>query len=108
MRKLAPGALGRLFAAGQRDLPPRAYWSPAQRAAAAAASPFAGSAADAADRLQFLIDEAVAMRMEADVRWARSCRAASTARPSFAAMEKDRAARAVRSFCVRLPRWRAR
>lgn len=66
MRKLAPGTFLDV-SAGEREGVCRAYWSAPECAAASAAAPFQGTIADAADTLQGLVDDAVAMRMEADV-----------------------------------------
>lgn len=46
---------------------PISYWSPAERATAAAAEPFVGDLGAAAEALQALFDDAVAIRMIADV-----------------------------------------
>lgn len=46
---------------------PAPYWCARERAEAAALRPFCGSYADAAEALDGLIEEAVAMRLEADV-----------------------------------------
>ncbi|HZT51793.1 MAG TPA: asparagine synthase (glutamine-hydrolyzing), partial [Stellaceae bacterium] len=65
IRKLPPGHW--LEFADARESAARPYWSAPERAAAAAAAPFAGGAAAASEALQALVDEAVALRMEADV-----------------------------------------
>jgi asparagine synthase (glutamine-hydrolysing) len=65
MRKLPPGCC--LEIANGEESAPRAYWSAPERAAAAAEAPYSGSPEDAAEALQALVDDAVALRMEADV-----------------------------------------
>jgi asparagine synthase (glutamine-hydrolysing) len=66
MRKLAPGC--RLAIGPDGGGEPVPYWSATAHAAAAAASPFTRDAGAAGEALQALIDDAVALRMEADVR----------------------------------------
>ncbi len=66
VRKLFPGHCAEMSAA-RRELDGAPYWSATERAAAAAATPFRGSFDEAAERLQALLDDAVAIRMEADV-----------------------------------------
>lgn len=66
IKKLPPGCYVSISAAGEREAC-RAYWSAEAQAARAAALPFAGTLAGAAERLETLIDESVALRMEADV-----------------------------------------
>jgi asparagine synthase (glutamine-hydrolysing) len=70
IRKLSPGHILQLDAgrAGPDHMPePRAYWSAASVARAAAAEPFRGSAAEAEAQLDSLLRDAVALRLEADV-----------------------------------------
>jgi len=64
-RKLPPGAYLSVGSAG--DDAPLSYWSAPERAAAAAATPFSGTADAATQTLQALVDDAVALRLEADV-----------------------------------------
>jgi asparagine synthase (glutamine-hydrolysing) len=64
--KLPPGSYVAIGADGVAAVP-KSYWSAQERAAGAAARPFAGDLAAAADRLEALIDDAVGVRMEADV-----------------------------------------
>ncbi len=66
MRKLPPGCMIEIAPDGSGA--PRPYWSATACAAEAAASPFAHGAGEAAEALQALVDDAVAMRMEADVK----------------------------------------
>jgi asparagine synthase (glutamine-hydrolysing) len=65
VRKLPPGCS--VAISDPSDDAPRAYWSAPERAAAAAAAAFSGSAEAATEALQALVDDAVALRMEADV-----------------------------------------
>jgi asparagine synthase (glutamine-hydrolysing) len=65
LRKLPPGCF--LESAGGAEAAPQPYWSAPEHAAAAAAAPFSGSEETAVEALQALVDDAVAMRLEADV-----------------------------------------
>ena len=70
VRKLPAGHLLRLDAAAMRadELPaPRSWWSALDAQRAAITRGFAGSEADALDRLDVLLRDATALRMEADV-----------------------------------------
>lgn len=98
LRKLPPGAFVEI-AATRRDAPCRAYWSAPQRAAAAAAAPFPGTLSDATDALQKLVDDAVAMRMEADVPLGVFLSGGIDSSTIVAAMQAARRG-AARSFCV--------
>jgi asparagine synthase (glutamine-hydrolysing) len=101
MRKLAPGTVLEV-SADARDGICRAYWSAPERAAASAAAPFRGTVEDAADTLQALVDDAVAMRMEADVPLGAFLSGGIDSSTVVAAMEAARRD-SVRSFCIGFP-----
>jgi asparagine synthase (glutamine-hydrolysing) len=63
--KLPPGHVVSFTAT--EETAPRAFWDLEQQAAIAAATPFTGDLAAAADLLEQLIDESVASRLESDV-----------------------------------------
>jgi asparagine synthase (glutamine-hydrolysing) len=101
MRKLPPG---HVIEIARETRPPasRPYWSAPERAAACAASPFAGSERDAAQRLQRLVDDAVALRMEADVKLGVFLSGGIDSATVVAAMQAARRGQA-RSFCIGFP-----
>ena len=66
VRKLEPGHYLCVAANGEITLS-LPYWSAAERANAAAARPFAGGLGAATERLEALVDDAVGLRLEADV-----------------------------------------
>jgi asparagine synthase (glutamine-hydrolysing) len=101
MRKLPPGA-SLAIAAGGEEVPCVSYWHAAERAAAAAASPFRGGEAAANEELQALVDDAVAVRMEADVPLGAFLSGGIDSATVVAAMQKARPG-AVRTFCVGFP-----
>ncbi|HXQ49500.1 MAG TPA: asparagine synthase (glutamine-hydrolyzing) [Stellaceae bacterium] len=101
MRKLPPGHAIE-FSRAARDAESRAYWSAPERAAASAAAPFAGTEREARDALQTLIDEAVALRMEADVGLGVFLSGGIDSTTVVAAMQAARKG-PVRSFCVGFP-----
>jgi asparagine synthase (glutamine-hydrolysing) len=101
IRKLRPGHIATL-PWGARALDVEAYWSASERAEEAAARPFRGNAAEAAEALQALIDDAVAIRLEADVPLGAFLSGGIDSSTVVASMR--RAARvAVRSFCMGFP-----
>lgn len=101
MRKLPPGGWLELAADG-REVPSRCYWSAPERAAAAAATPFAGTEAAATEALEALIDDAVAMRMEADVPVGAFLSGGIDSSLVAAAMQRAQPG-TVRSFCIGFP-----
>jgi asparagine synthase (glutamine-hydrolysing) len=64
--KLTPGTI-LTFASGQTAAVPKSYWSPKGIVEQAAAEPFTGSLAEATERLDVLLRDAVRLRMIADV-----------------------------------------
>ena len=66
VRKLGPGQYLSVSATGELA-PCASFWSATEHAALAAQAPFGGDLAMAADALQILIDDAVALRITADV-----------------------------------------
>ena len=100
VRKLLPGHCAEISAA-RRGLDGAPYWSAPERAAAAAASPFTGSFDEAAARYQTLLDDAVALRMEADVALGAFLSGGIDSSSVVAAMQKARPG--VKSFCVGFP-----
>lgn len=66
VRKLPPGTTLCIRSDG-REEPPRRYWSAAQAITAGLANPFRGSAAEAIDALERLLEDAVARQMLSDV-----------------------------------------
>ncbi len=81
---------------------PRPYWSVREAARDAAARPFAGSFAAAVDRLETLIDDAVAMRMVADVPVGAFLSGGIDSSTVVAAMVRAQPG-AVESFCIGFP-----
>lgn len=65
--KLPPGCILSLSGHDDRAAQPQPYWSAREVALAGARTPFAGSRAEAVDRLDELLRDAVALRMIADV-----------------------------------------
>jgi asparagine synthase (glutamine-hydrolysing) len=66
IHKQMPGTIVTLRA-GSRDVSTRTYWSAAEAAERGTANRFRGSESEAADRLDVLLRDAVALRMVADV-----------------------------------------
>ncbi len=102
IRKLPPGCCLAVAAGGDEAVPCAPYWSAAERAAAAAANPFGGDEDAAVARLQALVDDAVALRMEADVPLGAFLSGGIDSTTVVAAMQKARPG-AVRTFCVGFP-----
>ncbi|HUB95465.1 MAG TPA: asparagine synthase (glutamine-hydrolyzing) [Stellaceae bacterium] len=98
LRKLPPGTLIE-FGGTERNGIFRSYWSASERAAASAASPFQGTIEDAADALQTLVDDAVSLRMEADVPLGAFLSGGIDSSTVVAAMQAARRG-SVRSFCI--------
>jgi len=98
--KLAPGTYVEIGADGVAALP-KPYWSASERAARAAATPFAGDLAAAADRLEGLIDDAVGLRMEADVPVGVFLSGGIDSSTVVAAMQRRRPG--IRSFSIAFP-----
>ena len=96
--KLPPGCCIS-FTADDTAADPLAYWSAPERAAAAAATPFAGDLAAASERLQALIDRSVALRMIADVPVGVFLSGGIDSSSVTAAMQHARAGK-VRSFSI--------
>lgn len=68
VRKLPPGSVLTLRAEHLPNVPePRRWWSLAQVVERGTAEPYRGTAADAADELERVLADAVAVRLEADV-----------------------------------------
>lgn len=101
IRKLPPGAFIGISAAGEES-PVRSYWSARDAAARAAAAPFAGGLAAATEALEALVDDAVAMRMDADVPVGAFLSGGIDSSTVVAAMQRARPG-AVRSFCIGFP-----
>jgi asparagine synthase (glutamine-hydrolysing) len=99
--KLLPGHVA-TFASGSRAVEEKAYWSAPERADAAAARPFRGTAAEGAEALQALVDDAVALRLESDVPLGAFLSGGIDSSTVLAAMRRATGA-PVRSFCVGFP-----
>lgn len=67
IRQLEPGTILTLAAATAEPAPPEPFWSVREACAAGIREPFAGSFADATDRLERLLGDAVERRLVADV-----------------------------------------
>lgn len=65
--KLLPGTLLKIRGVGSQAASPVPYWSAREVAEARSAAPFAGTATEAADRLEHLLRRAVGLQMVADV-----------------------------------------
>ena len=99
--KLAPGSF--VAIASEAEAAPRVYWSAVERAAAAAAQPFRGGLAEAAERLEALIDRSVALRLEADVPVGVFLSGGIDSSTVVAAMRQARPGGGVRSFAIAFP-----
>jgi asparagine synthase (glutamine-hydrolysing) len=84
------------------ETPPCAYWNLEERARNAAATPFTGDLAAASDRLEGLIDDSVASRLEADVPVGAFLSGGIDSSTVVAAMQKARPG-AVHSFSIGFP-----
>jgi asparagine synthase (glutamine-hydrolysing) len=101
IRKLPPGTVVSIAATGEES-PVRAFWSARDVAAQMAARPFAGGLAAAVEALEALVDDAVAMRMEADVPVGAFLSGGIDSSVVVAAMQRARPG-AVRSFSIGFP-----
>ena len=100
LRKLPPGCWLEFAPDGSGE--PRPYWSATACAAEAAASPFAQGADAAAEALQALVDDAVALRMEADVKLGAFLSGGIDSATVVAAMQRAGRGR-VESFTIGFP-----
>ncbi|HUK59113.1 MAG TPA: asparagine synthase (glutamine-hydrolyzing) [Stellaceae bacterium] len=100
VRKLTAGCTAEI-SASRRETDATPYWSAPERAAAAAAQPFAGSFDAAAEQFQTLLDDAVAIRLEADVALGAFLSGGIDSSSVVAAMQKARPG--TKSFCVGFP-----
>jgi asparagine synthase (glutamine-hydrolysing) len=100
-KKLLPGCRIEIGSDGEAS-EPQAYWSALERAAEAAVRPFAGTLAEAVERLQMLIDDAVTLRLEADVPVGVFLSGGVDSSTVVAAMQRARPG-AVHSFCIGFP-----
>ena len=101
MRKLPPGSILECTAE-RRDTAPAAYWSAAGGRWQPPRRLSRGTPAAAVEQLEALIDDAVAMRMEADVPLGAFLSGGIDSSAVVAAMARSRPG-AVRSFCVGFP-----
>jgi len=101
IRKLLPGHWLCVSESGEAG-DPTAYWSAAERAATAAARPFVGGLEAATEALGALVDDAVAMRLEADVPLGAFLSGGVDSSTVVAAMQHARPG-AVRTFTVGFP-----
>jgi asparagine synthase (glutamine-hydrolysing) len=101
VRKILPARAVELSAA-ERRLDGAPYWSATECAARAAATPFRGALDEASARLSGLIDDAVALRMEADVPLGAFLSGGIDSSSVVAAMERARRG-SVASYCVGFP-----
>ena len=67
IRQLSPGCIVRIASPDSRDAEPQPYWSLREVAERGAREPFTGTDAEATDRLDALLHDAVRLRMIADV-----------------------------------------
>ena len=100
IHKLPPGHYLGVSLSGTSDPDrPIAYWSVPERAAAMAATPFSGTLDAATDRLGALIDDAVTIRLEADVPLGAFLSGGIDSSTVVAAMQRARPG-AVRTFSI--------
>ncbi|HEV2302054.1 MAG TPA: asparagine synthase (glutamine-hydrolyzing) [Stellaceae bacterium] len=101
IKKLPPGHYLSVSEAGEIGAA-TPYWSAAECAAAAAQRPFGGTLAAAVDRLQALVDAAVASRLEADVPLGAFLSGGIDSSTIAAAMQRARPG-SVRTFSIGFP-----
>jgi asparagine synthase (glutamine-hydrolysing) len=99
--KLPPGHWLNVSENGEAG-PPVAYWSANERAVAAAARPFSGDFAAATEALTELVDDAVTLRLEAEVPLGAFLSGGIDSSTVVASMQHARSG-AVRSFTVGFP-----
>jgi asparagine synthase (glutamine-hydrolysing) len=101
IRKLGPGQYISVSAAAKPE-PCTPFWSANERAALTVQAPFKGDLAEAADALQHLIDDAVSLRMTADVPVGVFLSGGIDSSTIAAAMQHA-SRHPVRTFCVGFP-----